>query len=94
MTISFDSIDLIVFIIANLINLLISVLFVCRRKELVKTEYWLGLIVVFMALPIIIIILMNWFNQREWWTYVLPLPMVLYAIIELLFDYLLKIPLA
>ena len=88
---AFEIIDFSIFIIANLINLLISILFIFRQKKQEKIEYWLGLIVVFLALPIVAFMAINWIGNRDWWTFILLLPMVLYAVIELLFDYILKL---
>jgi len=32
----------------------------------------------------------NCIGNRDWWTFILPLPLGLYAVIELFFDYILK----
>jgi hypothetical protein len=34
---------------------------------------------------------LNALNQRDWWKIVLPLPLILYCLVELLFDYILKL---
>ena len=87
---SFKAIDLSVFIIANIINILVSIIFILRKKKQEKAEYFIGIIVMFLALPVLAFIIVNFANNREWWTYVLPAPFILYAVIELILDYILK----
>jgi len=87
----FHIIDLAVFIIANLVNLLLAGIFVSRAKGLKRVEYVLGLIVVAMLLPVGIIVILNILGKRDWWTIVLPLIFFLFLVIELLFDYTLKL---
>jgi CDP-diglyceride synthetase len=56
-----------------------------------KLEHVLGLVVVALILPVGAVILLNALAKREWWTIVLPLLLALYLVIELLFDYVLKL---
>ena len=86
------SIDIIIFIIANLVNVLITCIFFSRTREWERTEYVLGLIIVVLALPVSAIVVYNFLEKREWWTILLPLLFVLYCIVELILDYILKIP--
>lgn len=88
---AFPIIDKTIFTIANLVNLLLVALFLSRMKQLDKLEFTIGIIVVGMALPLSAIVIMNIIAKREWWTIVLPLILILYCLIELLFDYILKI---
>lgn len=83
--------DFSLFIIANMVNLLVTAVFVARARGFERTEYILGLLVVALALPVIAIVIRNALHQREWWTIVLPLPLILYCLVELLFDYILKL---
>jgi hypothetical protein len=87
----FRIIDLGVFIITNLVNLLLVGIFLSRPSGLVKVEYILGLVMVSLILPVGLAILLNAMARREWWTIVLPLLLILYLVIELLFDYILKL---
>ena len=83
--------DFSLFLIANAVNLLITGVFLARARGFERTEYVLGLAVVAMALPVITIVLLNIMHQRDFWTIVLPLPLILYCLVELLLDYILKL---
>jgi hypothetical protein len=84
-------IDIGLFVVANLINLLLIGIFLARPKGLKKAEHILGLFVVAMILPVGIAIILNILGKREWWTIVLPLILILFLKIEFLFDYILKL---
>jgi hypothetical protein len=84
-------IDIGLFVIANVINLLLIGIFLSRPKGLQKVEHVLGLFVVAMILPVGTAIIVNILGKREWWTIVLPLILILFLKIELLFDYILKL---
>lgn len=84
-------IDIAIFVIANLLNLLIIGIFLSRPKGLKRIEYGLGLIVVVMILPVGVAIVLNILGKRDWWTIVLPLILILFLVIELVFDYILKL---
>jgi len=56
-----------------------------------QLEYNLGLINVAMIVPVGAIIILNYMNQREWWTTVLPLFFLAFLVLELVFDYVLKL---
>ena len=86
----FKTIDVGIFIIANVVNLLLIGIFLSRVKRVVNVEFVLGIVVVAMALPLIGAVLVNILSRREWWTIVLLLPMILYCIVELVLDYVLK----
>jgi len=83
--------DFSLFLIANIVNLLVTGVFIARARGFERTEYVLGLAVVAMALPIMTIVVLNILHQRDWRTIVLPLPLILYCLVELLFDYILKL---
>ena len=83
--------DFSLFLIANLVNLLVTGVFIARGNGYEQTEYVLGLAVVAMALPTMAFVVSNVIHQREWWTIVLPLPLILYCLVELLLDYVLKL---
>ena len=84
-------IDIGMVVIANGVNLLLTVLFFSRTKGWSKAEYILGIVIISMALPVFAMVTYNIFNKREWWTIILPLILVLYCLTELLLDYILKI---
>lgn len=87
----FRIIDLAVFIIANLVNLLLVGIFLARPGGLSKVEYVLGLVMVCLILPVGLAVLLNALAKREWWAVVLPLLLILFLVIELLLDYVLKL---
>jgi hypothetical protein len=87
----FRIIDIVIFIIANLVNLLLVGIFLSRPKGLKRAEYVLGLLVVAMILPVGIAIILNLLGKREWWTIVLPLILLSFLVIELFLDYILKL---
>jgi hypothetical protein len=86
----FKTIDVGIFIIANVVNLLLIGIFLSRVKRMVNVEFVLGIVVVAMALPLIGAVIVNILSRREWWTIFLLLPMILYCIAELVLDYVLK----
>ena len=83
--------DLVLVVIANLANLLIAAIFVARHKGFQGAEYWIGLVVVCLGIPVVISAIWNLVKGRETWTVYLPLILVLYLVIEFVFDYWLKI---
>lgn len=87
----FRSIDIGIFVIANVINILLIGIFLSRPKGHQKIEYILGLFVVAMILPVGLAIVLNILGKREWWTVILPAILVLFLAVELLFDYILKL---
>jgi len=89
--VDFRIIDIGIFVIANVINLLLIGIFLSRPKGLKKVEHVLGLFVVVMILPVGMAILLNALGKREWWTIVLPAILILFLTVELLFDYILKL---
>lgn len=85
------SIDITLFIIANLVNFLIIGIFLARPKGLEKVEFILGLVVVAMILPVGTAVILNILKKREWWTIVMPIFLILFCVVELMFDYILKL---
>jgi hypothetical protein len=80
--------DLLMSYISIIINVLLIFLFWARNRGNSKLEHSAGLILIILAVPIFTIDLINYISGREWWTYILPLPMVVFLIIELFFDYI------
>ncbi len=84
-------VDIAVFITAVLANVLMIGIFAARVKGMEKLEYYLGIIFVILILPAGYAVFQNLTDNREWWTYVLPLVLILFCLVELLFDYVLKL---
>jgi hypothetical protein len=87
----YQKIDLLVFVIANIINISLMAIYHARSKGLKKTEFFLGLFCIILGLPICIIMVLNILNHRDWWRSVLLFPVVVFLILELLYDYILKV---
>jgi hypothetical protein len=83
-------IDITIFVIANLVNLLLIGIFLSRPRGAKKTEHILGILVVAMILPVGVAVVLNFLGKRNGWTVVLPLIFVLFLKVEFLFDYVLK----
>jgi hypothetical protein len=87
---SFLTIDLTVFIIANLTNLLLAVMFLFRGRGRLKVGNAFGWVAVLLGIPLLAAVVMNALGARPWWTLVLPGLLVLYDAVEFVLDYLLK----
>jgi small-conductance mechanosensitive channel len=83
-------IDLIVVYIANLINVIMALLFVARISNLPHVEDILGIVVMIMGFGLGYIAFVNWRNKREKWEAYLLIPVFLFFIVELLLDYILN----
>ena len=91
MQLSFQAIDTILFLIANLVNLLIIGIMLSRPFGLRRLERMLGLGAVACALPTGLAVMLNAAGGREWWTIVLPALFTGYLILELILDYVLRL---
>jgi hypothetical protein len=89
--IPFRIIDLAVFVIANLINLLITAMFLARARKLPQAGNVIGLVVVAMAIPLAAAVVMNLLSKRNWPFWILPLMTIAYCILEFILDYILKV---
>jgi len=85
------AIDRGVFAVANLINLLLVVMFVARGRRNGKVEKVAGLVIVALAFPLAAASLLNALGRRAGWTWGLPLLMVVFCVVEYLVDYALKV---
>jgi len=90
--INYRTVDLIVFLCANLFNLFITGIMLSRPFGLVKLEIILGIINILLIIPLSLAVVLNILGAREWWTYVLPLILIMFLIVEMLLDYVLQIP--
>jgi hypothetical protein len=86
----FQSIDLAVFAIANLTNLLLAVMFLFRSRGKAKAGSLFGWGAVVLGIPLLAAVIINALGGRPWWSFVLPGLLVLYDVVEFGLDYLLK----
>jgi hypothetical protein len=89
MQLSFETVDMALFLVANLVNLLIMGIMLSRPFGLKRLERILGLGAVACAVPAGLAVLLNAAGGREWWAIVLPALFVAYLILELILDYVL-----
>jgi hypothetical protein len=87
----YQKLDLVVVVIANLLNLILSLIFLNRVFGRAQWEQLLGYGTVVMAIPLVVIAVVNLAGGRGWAFWVLPLVMVIYLVIEFLLDYVLKL---
>jgi energy-coupling factor transporter transmembrane protein EcfT len=86
----FQKFDLAVVVIANLLNLILTLIFLNRVFGRTEWEHWLGYGTLIMILPLTIIAVANLNEKRNWAFWVLPLVMVAYLVVEFVLDYWLK----
>jgi len=86
------TVDLVVVICANLFNLFIFFIMLSRPFGLERLERVVGILNLLLVIPLTIAVILNFNAGRDWWTYVLPLVMIAFLIVELLLDYVLQIP--
>ena len=84
-------IDLSVFLAVNLVSVLTVGIFLVRSGGLEGMEEVLGIGVVAMIVPVGAAVLLNSRMGRDRWTVVLPLVLAVFLIVELFFDYILKL---
>ena len=85
-----QKLDLFLVIIANLLNLVLSLIFLNRVFGRAAWEHWLGYGTLIMILPLTMIAVTNLLGRRSWAFWILPLMMVAFLTLELVFDYWLK----
>ena len=89
--IDFRIVDYALFAIANAVNILMIGIFFSRPKRLRQVEYVLGIVLEALAIPLAISVVLNLVGKREWWTIVLPSLLIVFLIVELILDYILKL---
>ena len=87
----FETIDLVAVGATQLFNLLMAAIFLTRPRGWKRFERIAGLVMVALALPIGAAVVLNALGGRQWWFVVLPLPLILHCLVELLLDYILKV---
>jgi len=86
----FQLIDLSVFAIANLTNLLLAAMFLFRARGRAKVGSAFGWAAVVLGIPLLAAVALNTLATRPWWTVALPALMVAYDTAEFLLDFVLK----
>ena len=87
----YQIIDLTLFAVANLVNILLIGIFLSRPRGLKRIEKYLGIVLIALAVPVTISVLFNIMGNREWWSIVLPCLLVVFLLVELILDYILKL---
>jgi hypothetical protein len=85
-----QKLDLVVVIIANLLNLILSLIFLNRVFGRTAWEHWLGYGTLIMVFPLAVIAVVNLAGRRSWAFWVLPFTMVIFLAAEFILDYWLK----
>ena len=86
----YKEIDLIVVYMANLINVIMAILFVARISGLPRVEYVLGVVVMIMGFALGYIAFFNKKNKRNKWEVYLLIPIFLFFVVDLILDYILS----
>jgi hypothetical protein len=86
------TIDLMVIISANLFNLLIVGIMLSRPFGYEKLERICGIASIVLILPLALAMVYNIANRRPWWSYILPLVLIAFLVLELVLDYILHYP--
>lgn len=87
----YRKIDLIVVYIANVINIIMSFLFMARISGLPPLERTLGIIAMILGFSLGYIAFINKKNKRDKWEVYLLIPIILFFIVELILDYILAL---
>ncbi|MFH0990448.1 MAG: hypothetical protein V1799_10585 [bacterium] len=84
-------IDIIAVVSGNIFNLALTALFTARIRSRENGEYAFGIISMLTAIPLLLVSIANLAGMREWWTYVLPIPLIIFSVLELILDYILRL---
>jgi hypothetical protein len=84
------AVDIGVFVIANVINLVLVAIFLARTRRKARVEHALGWITVAAAIPLAMAVGINVLAGRPGWYWALPLVTVVFLAVEFLLDYVLK----
>jgi cellulose synthase/poly-beta-1,6-N-acetylglucosamine synthase-like glycosyltransferase len=89
---TYRMVDTALFLIANLVNVLLIGIFLSRPWGLKRVERVLGLVSISLALPLGFAVVANATGGREWWTIALPSLLAAFLVVELILDYILRLP--
>jgi len=87
-----DMIDQMVVLIANLINLVLVAIFICRKLVFQRLEYFLGIGLILLIFPVAFAVYLNLKEKRNRFLVLLPIPLILFLLVELFFDYIFHLP--
>lgn len=86
----YRKVDFAVFTLANLMNIIMVIIFLSRTAGATRSNIvgaiWVGFIVV-----LSIVVVLNVRGRREWWATALPSLLIAFLILELILDYILQI---
>lgn len=86
-----QTVDVAMFVVANAVNVLVTIIMLSRPAGLRPVERVLGLGLTLLAVPVTLGTIFNAWQGRPWWTVVLPSLLVVHLVLELLLDYLLDL---
>jgi len=78
-------------ILANLINILVISVFIARLSNRPKIEYWFGIILILSIVPLIYLFITAIGFKRPLLYFIQIGLMIIYLVVELMLDYILKI---
>lgn len=84
-------VDLSVFIIANIFNMIIVGIMLSRPSGWSRFEYILGILNIALAIPLALAVGFFAVSKTEWWMIVLPGLSIIFLIFELFLDYVFKL---
>jgi len=87
----YNRIDLIVVGMANLINIIMVVLFAVRMSGLPHAEKGLGVVAMIMGFALGYVAFLNKKSKRDKWMTYLLIPIFLFFVVELILDYVLTL---
>ena len=86
-----NTLDLTGSIIANFNNVILILIFTARIYNYPRVEYWLGILFILTIIPLIFILGNSFSMERALIYYIQLILMIIFIIVELLLDYILKI---
>jgi len=86
----YRSVDLTVFSLANLMNIIMVLVFLARASGMPRINT-LGVIWVAFIVVLSIVVFLNVRSRRKWWTIVLPSLLIAFLLLEIILDYILRI---
>ena len=86
----YRSVDLTVLSLANLMNIIMVLIFLARARGMARSDI-IGVIWVAFIVVLSIVVFLNFRSRREWWTIVLPSLLIAFLILEIILDYILQI---
>lgn len=84
-------VDLAVFGLANLVNVLLIGIFLSRPPGWRRLERTLGWIFVALSLPVTALLVLNLLGGREWWAIAMPALLLAFIVVEFVLDYWLEL---